>query len=160
MRVAQALNSMHTHYNVRPFHPADTQAFLALDEAVFGKGWAAEDFNRTMAIPGTHLLLAEIHEDMVGYILYRLLGEEGEIVTCGVSLPARHKGIASNLCAKMQDDMREHGVKKLWLEVAIDNAAAKALYIKQGFKPVSTRKAYYAREESKPVDAWIMELSL
>ena len=44
----------------------------------------------------------------------------------------------------------------LWLEVAVDNAAAVALYEKAGFETTGRRPRYYARPSGERVDALLM----
>jgi len=47
--------------------------------------------------------------------------------------------------------------KRLYLEVAEDNAVACALYRKLGFAETGRRKGYYARKGAAPVDALVLQ---
>jgi ribosomal-protein-alanine N-acetyltransferase len=55
---------------------------------------------------------------------------------------------------------RRAEVKRLFLEVAADNAAALRLYKGLGFAAVGRRKAYYRRPGGQPVDAVVLALAL
>ena len=48
--------------------------------------------------------------------------------------------------AQTFETLKSSGVSVLFLEVAEDNAAAKALYDRCGFTPIGKRPAYYRRE--------------
>ena len=48
------------------------------------------------------------------------------------------------------------GAVRLFLEVAEDNAAARALYDRAGFRPIGRRKAYYARPDGGRTDALVL----
>jgi ribosomal-protein-alanine N-acetyltransferase len=58
------------------------------------------------------------------------------------------------------DDLLMTPAKKLFLEVAADNAAALKLYTKLGFAKVSERKGYYPRPDGTPATAIVMARDL
>lgn len=83
---------------------------------------------------------------------FRALGiqrsDDGAIVACGqsasegdlvgvydmfVAEPARGRGLASALCARLLLDARAAGAKSAYLQVEADNHAARAVYFKLGF---------------------------
>ena len=51
-------------------------------------------------------------------------------------------------------------ISRLFLEVAADNEAAKALYAKLGFKEIGRRKGYYQRTAGPPQDAINLALEI
>jgi ribosomal-protein-alanine N-acetyltransferase len=51
-------------------------------------------------------------------------------------------------------------VRRIYLEVASDNAAALRLYTKSGFTQTGLRKGYYARTGHPPADAVTMARTL
>ena len=51
---------------------------------------------------------------------------------------------------------RAFGAAVIWLEVAVDNAAAISLYQGLGFEAAGRRNHYYARDGGAAVDALIM----
>lgn len=52
------------------------------------------------------------------------------------------------------------GAKTMFLEVAEDNHAARALYQNFGFAMVGRRPGYYARKEQTAMDALILSVAL
>lgn len=91
-----------------------------------------------------------------GFILVRAVADEAEILTLAVLPAQRRKGIAAALLQEAQRNLRQGGSKKLYLEVAADNAAATALYQKTGFTVTGRRPRYYAHG----ADALTMTLRL
>ncbi len=87
-----------------------------------------------------------------GFIVYRAVLDEAELITIGVSPDARRGGIAAAMLAIMEADLKKRGIKKIFLEVAADNTAARTLYDKNGYIRVGTRPKYY-----DGVDAILME---
>lgn len=78
-----------------------------------------------------------------GFIVYRATLDEAELITIGVAPDARRTGIAAAMLGIMEGDLKKRGVKKIFLEVAENNAAARALYAANGYTTVGTRQKYY-----------------
>ncbi len=87
-----------------------------------------------------------------GFIVWRVVADEAELITIGVAPAARKTGIASAMLAIMTGDAKKRGAKKIFLEVAENNTAARALYDRNGFVTVGRRPKYY-----DGIDAIIME---
>lgn len=87
-----------------------------------------------------------------GFIVYRSVLDEAEIITIGVAPDARRGGIAAAMLGIMEGDLKKRGVKKIFLEVAADNAGARALYERNGYVQSGLRPKYY-----DGVDAILME---
>ena len=78
-----------------------------------------------------------------GFIVYRVVSDEAEIITIGVAPDARRSGIAAAMLAIAESDASKRGATKMFLEVAADNAPARALYKAGGYIEVGTRPKYY-----------------
>ncbi len=85
----------------------------------------------------------EIIASQNGFIVWRAVADEAEIITIGVAPNARRSGIAAAMLGIMEADLKKHGVKHIFLEVAADNAPARALYEQNGFVQVGVRPGYY-----------------
>lgn len=104
-------------------------------------------------MPTTFALVAREDEmEPVALLVGRLSGGDAEILTLCVAPPARRSGMAR----AMLDAFIEHigAQTRVVLEVAVNNAAAIALYESVGFRPVGLRPDYYAGQERK-VDALV-----
>lgn len=90
-----------------------------------------------------------------GFIVYRHTLDEAEIITIGVAPSARRGGIAAAMLAIVENDLRKLGVKKIFLEVAENNAPARKLYESNGYVQIGVRPKYY-----DDIDAIMMEKAL
>ena len=99
--------------------------------------WSADDF-RDLKNSGCEIIMSEN-----GFIVYRIAVDEAEIITIGVNPEMRRNGIASAMIGIIEKNLKNQGVKKLFLEVALTNEPAKKLYENTGFNQVGLRPKYY-----------------
>ena len=92
--------------------------------------------------------------------MLRHVGEESELITIAVDGKWRKKGVGLALMRAMFDDLLMSPAKKLFLEVAADNAAALRLYAKMGFERISERRGYYPRPDGSAATAIVMARDL
>ena len=119
--------------------PAYAPVFAALHEKAFPhEPWDEAAFATMLAQPGMHGFL----DERGGFLLLRIVLDEAEIITIGVTAP--RQGIATALMAQGIAICRAAGVREIHLEVAEDNIPARALYAAQNFTQTGRRRAYYA----------------
>ena len=95
-----------------------------------------------------------------GFILMRAVADEAEILTLAVRPAARRTGEGARLVRLGLEGAVELGATRVFLEVAEDNAAARALYAKAGFVEAGRRPAYYAGADGGRRDALLLALNL
>lgn len=101
------------------------------------KPWSAADF-ADLKKSGCDIMASQN-----GFIVYRAITPEAELITIGVHPDARRGGIAATMIELMVRDLTARGVKRVFLEVAENNHPARALYEKHGFAVVGRRPKYY-----------------
>jgi len=101
------------------------------------KPWSADEF-ADLKKSGCEIIASQN-----GFVVYRATLDEAEIITIGVHPDARRTGIGIALIGVMEADLKKQGVKHIFLEVAADNAPARALYEQVGFVQVGVRPKYY-----------------
>ena len=101
------------------------------------KPWSAEDFAELKKSG------CEIIASQNGFIVYRTVLDEAEIITIGVHPDARKAGIASAMLGIMENELKKSGVKSIFLEVAENNAPARELYKSNGYSEIGVRAGYY-----------------
>jgi len=111
------------------------------------KPWNADDF-ADLKKSG-----CEIVASQNGFIVWRSVLDEAEIISVGVHPDARGAGIAIAMLGIMENEVKKNDVKKIFLEVSHINTPAIKLYEKCGFINVGTRKKYY----SDGTDAVLMQ---
>lgn len=101
------------------------------------KPWSAADF-ADLKKSGCDIVASQN-----GFIVYRAIAPEAELITIGVHPDARRGGIAATMIELMVRELAARGVKKVFLEVAENNHPARALYERHGFTVVGRRPKYY-----------------
>lgn len=95
-----------------------------------------------------------------GFILMRVVADEAEILTLAVRPSARRRGLGGELVGEGAVAAAAQGATRLFLEVAEDNAAARALYARAGFAEAGRRRGYYAGIDGSRRDALVLSLNL
>jgi ribosomal-protein-alanine N-acetyltransferase len=103
-------------------------------------GWALEDERGEMA----------------AFILVTIQRNRGNISTIDVHPDFRRLGLGQRLMSLAEENLRQMGMKKCTLQVAVDNNSAIKLYEKLGYKITRTLPGYYEDKQ----DAYLMEKSL
>ena len=137
--------------------PADAAEPLALLHARCfpEEPWDAEALHRILTLSGGFGRLAWHCDTVIGFVLARDLGDECEILSLGVVPESRGQGVGRTLLRAVIDEAEQRGRPSAVLEVAADNAAARALYARAGFVAVGHRPRYY-RRAGAAVDALIL----
>ncbi len=117
--------------------------FAALHARCFAAAWDAAAFSDLFAGAGVFGAIAEDGGAPLGFVLCRAVADEAEILTIGVLPEGRGAGVGSALLRHAGEAAARLGAARMFLEVAVDNAAALALYARAGFAPVGTRRGYY-----------------
>lgn len=123
----------------------DLDAMAAIHARCFDEPWSRADFARILAAPSGFGLVARAGDEPAGFALARVAADECEILTLAVAPAFRRHGIGRRLLAAAVAVAAARGVHQLFLEVAEDNGAARALYAGAGFRPVGVREGYYRR---------------
>jgi ribosomal-protein-alanine N-acetyltransferase len=143
-----------------PASAADAEALAAAHATSFAAPWSAADFADLLASPGVFALAARTPDGVRGFILARAVAGEAEILTLAVDPARRRQGAARALLAAAEGAALAAGAETLFLEVAVDNPAAIALYRGAGFEPAGRRRDYYARATAAAVDALVLRKTL
>lgn len=131
-------------------------ALAALHAAAFPhEPWSAADFAAFLKDPTTLLVMGT-----QGFALLRIVLDEAEILTFAVDPVAQGQGYGGAILVDALGQAKARGVARVFLEVAADNASARALYARAGFAQTGQRKGYYARSGAASVDALLLECAL
>ncbi len=122
---------------VRPVHPDDFPALVALDEAAFDPLWrnASQTFAHVLK-SRPYFVVAELGGQVVGYLFSSLQGETGHLSRVAVHPDHQGCGIGTRLVAEAIEFFRAGEVKAITLNTQKDNAASQCLYRRFGFRPV------------------------
>jgi ribosomal-protein-alanine N-acetyltransferase len=103
--------------------------------------WSADEF-ASLQRAGAEIMASEN-----GFVVWRCAAGECEIITIGVHPARRGEGIADALLRLVEKEVRgrrpEIKDRKIFLEVAENNAAALKLYERNGYRRIAIRPKYY-----------------
>ena len=141
---------------------AECEAMAAAHVQAFDhKAWREDEFEDLLEGAGIYgFLAAGADDEPLGVILCRVAAGEMEVLTLGVPPSVRRRGVARALMAAALPPARALGAGEAFLEVAVDNDPAIALYAALGFRKTGLRKSYYDRGAAGCVDALVMRLDL
>jgi [ribosomal protein S18]-alanine N-acetyltransferase len=134
---------------------ADPDLLARLHAQAFAAPWSEAEFADLLNQAG---VFAVVEPD--GFILIRVVLDEAEILTLAVRPEARRAGLGGRLTGQGALTAAAAGAVRLFLEVAEDNAVARALYERAGFRQIGRRKAYYAASDGRRTDALVLGLDL
>ena len=133
---------------------SDPTALAALHASAFPAPWSAAVFADLLVQPG---VFAVVEAD--GFILMRAVLDEAEILTLAVRPSSRRGGLGRRLVDAAVVRAAALGAERMFLEVAEDNVAARALYARAGFIEAGRRRGYYARADGSREDALVLTLN-
>ncbi|MBX2832414.1 MAG: ribosomal protein S18-alanine N-acetyltransferase [Rhodospirillales bacterium] len=146
-----------------------TAAFAEVASALHAQGfedcWDGNAIIRMLDVPGAFGVLAfqpgnvalNGQDQPLGFVLIQAVIDEAEINTITVAPAARRLGVGKKLLAAVEERLRNNDVKRMLLEVAVDNDPAIGLYRQNGFAEVGRRKGYYSRNDGRKTDALVLE---
>ena len=126
----------------------------------FARPWPASDIAALLVGHGGFGFLVAEEGRPVGMILCRVVVEDGEILTVAVDPACRGRGVGRALVQAAVVRAQAAGATAVFLEVAVDNFPAIALYERAGFCRAGLRSGYYDRGAAGSVDAIAMRLDL
>ena len=142
--------------------PDRAAEIATLHKRLFDPAWDEQAVASLLEHPASTSLVAIAGEPKasVGFIIGQLAADEAEIISVASAPDWQRAGLGRMLVEGLVRAARRGEAKRLFLEVADDNVAARALYRSLGFSEVGRRKGYYVRANGPAVDALVLSLNL
>ena len=118
--------------------------------------WSEADFAPFLQDPLAFLLT----EGDAAFLLGRAVAGEAELLTLATAPESRRLGLGRKLVARFLYQARLRAAETAFLEVAADNAPARALYLASGFTESGRRKNYYQNPQGDRIDALVMRRAI
>jgi ribosomal-protein-alanine N-acetyltransferase len=125
-----------------------------IERSAFSAPWSRDAFRAHL---GDLFLVAEGQDGIAGFLVARRVGAEAEILDIAVAGDARGRGVGHGLVETALGALAADGVRDVYLEVRVSNAAARQLYRRAGFLEAGRRPGYYA---APPEDALVLRRRL
>lgn len=130
----------------------------ALHAAAFAHPWSLDEFESLLSSKttiGGAAIDADCN-DLRGFALSRIAGDEAEVLTIAVHSAFRNRGIGRALLADSLTRLAAAHIRALFLEVESANAPALALYARMGFREVGQRRGYYRKADGSSATALVL----
>lgn len=143
---------------VERFNLNHMQIMANLEEALFpDDAWSFTTIVELLQQSINKVILAFLHDELVGYCLYQVVFDMAEILRIGIAPNYQQQGYAQQLLHYVLTNLAKHNVASVILEVRKNNDAALALYKKNEFQMIHVRKDYYRQKDGKTIDAIILQ---
>jgi ribosomal-protein-alanine N-acetyltransferase len=106
-----------------------------------GAPWRQVTFAADIVTPQAVYNVLSVDQRPIGFMSMTTVLDETEITNIAILPAFRHRGQAQWLLTTVLDQLNRPG--KVFLEVRQSNQAARRLYDRCGFEPLSVRRAYY-----------------
>lgn len=142
---------------LRTMTAADVEALTAIEQTCFSDAWS-ERMVRDLADSIWDEVWVLEAEDILGYINYRFIAGEGELMRIAVLPEYRGHGYSKVLMDAMMEAAAKNQITDLTLEVRAGNESAIGLYKAYGFAEEAVRKKYYHNPTEDALIMWLRGL--
>ena len=133
---------------IKPVKKDDLLKLIEIEKDVFDYSASIEDFINYFN-EDTIKIWKVLDHIVVGFIVFYRVKDEIEIIKIGIMKSCQRKNYGSLLVNKLK---KLKDIRKIFLEVSVENTKAINFYLKNGFKKIGIRKAYY-KVNKKRIDA-------
>lgn len=118
--------------------------------------YSLKSFQICLNSPSEKVITLKKDGILIGYVMFSLVLDEGEIYRIAVTKDEEGKGYGKTLLDSAHSYLKSKGAATCFLEVRRSNIRAKNLYEKNGYLTYRVRKNYYENGE----DAFCMKKGL
>ena len=133
----------------------DIEEIINLENSFPSEIYSKEEIIKMVGLDYYQFLVAEIDKKVVGYLCATIIFDNCDILKIIVNQDFQRNGIGRELVLALKKICKGLNVKKIQLEVSVENIKAISFYENLGFKYVYLRQQYY-----NGIDAKIYEMSV
>ena len=126
----------------------DLSKLIEIEKNVFDYNMSVEEFENYFN-ENTIKIWKISSRKIIGFLIFYHVKDEIEIIQIGILKSYQRKNYGSLIINKVK---KLNDIKKIFLEVSVENTQAINFYLKNGFKKIGIRKAYYRRQKQR-IDA-------
>ena len=134
--------------NIKPIKKNDISKLIEIEKDVFDCSIYIQDFENYF-YKDTIKIWKISTRKIIGFVCFYHVKDEIEIIQIGIIKSCQRKNYGSSIINKIK---KLNDVKKIFLEVSVENFQAINFYLKNGFKKIGIRKDYY-KGHKKKIDA-------
>lgn len=143
---------------LRDLTDADLETLARAEERIFGAAaWSLALIREDYRWGSNRYRGVEIDGELAAYAVYGFEGDAFHLLNVAVLPEYRRRGLARLLIDEFLAEAHRLGAADVWLEVAVTNDAARALYEAYGFEQVRVRRRYY---QPGDIDALVLRKTM
>jgi ribosomal-protein-alanine N-acetyltransferase len=133
-------------FRIRRATPMDLPALLALERSAFTTDHLSlRQYRQHLVSPSALVLVAVDESGLLGtaLVFFRRSSDLARLYSIAVTHGARGRGVGEALLAAVEHAARQHGARRMRLEVHQANAGAMRLYERRGYVRFAECPGYY-----------------
>ena len=127
---------------------SDYKTLIQIEKSIFKHPISINEL-KSFEMNKSHVIWKIEKIKIIGFVYFFHVRDEIEIIKICIIKSHQRKNYGSILI----NEIKKLKIKKIFLEVSIENVNAINFYIKNGFQKISVRKGYYANDKSSRIDA-------
>ena len=116
------------------------------------RAWSETEFSAMLSASNALSVTCD-----AGFALGQVIVDEAELFLIMTKPEHRKQGVGHRILATFEQQAFQNAVRRIILEVADTNEAARALYSASGYQQIAVRKNYYTFPDGSHADAIVME---
>lgn len=142
-----------------PMSDADLDWVVEAEAELHASPWTRGNFLDSLSAGyACRVMLAG--DEPLGYAVLLLVLDEAHLLNISIRAEHQRRGMAIALLSHLYAAARAAGATQMFLEVRPTNAAALALYRREGFQAIGRRARYYPAADGGREDAIVMRREL
>jgi len=119
------------------------------------RAWSEAEFSAMLSASNAVSVTCD-----AGFAVGQVILDEAELFLIMTKPEHRKQGVGQRILATFEQQAFQNAVRRIILEVADTNTAARALYSANGYQQIAVRKNYYTFPDGSHADAIVMEKHL
>ena len=125
--------------NIKQVKKGELLKLIEIEKDIFDYSTSIKDFE-TYFKEETIKIWKISTQKIIGFTIFYHVRDEIEIIHLGIMKSCQRKNYGSLIVNKIK---KLKNIRKIFLEVSVENTQAINFYLKNGFKKIGIRKAYY-----------------
>ena len=131
--------------NIKQVKKGDLLKLIQIEKDIFDYPASIKDFENYFK-EDTIKIWKISTQKIIGFVIFYHIRDEIEIIQIGIMKSCQRKNYGSLIVNKLK---KLKDIRKIFLEVSVENTPAINFYLKNGFKKIGIRKAYYKVKEQR-----------
>ena len=127
---------------------SDYKTLVQIEKSIFKDPISLNEL-KSFEMNESHVIWKIEKIKIIGFVCFFHVRDEIEIIKICIIKSHQRKNYGSILI----NEIKKLNIKKIFLEVSIENVNAINFYLKNGFQKIGVRKGYYANDKSSRIDA-------